>query len=261
MVKRIRIILTALSGCIQFTFSCFQVISLWACSFTYLFDIKTGETPTSVSICFHSHTGGRTDALQLTKIAELISSNKGTDDSWKPFSDKYIVPFIHLENTIPKKTLDKIAFTPWLSIPTSGKGSSTPSLSLFLLNQSLTFWEGLTHPIAHSLPSHLLCVQIPPGVLSDVLAFLLRIANCTSIKSWHWGWAYPPHLIYLSCSWAFTFLFTFQNGTQSPGDQSEKHSARGKIDEEIGGSAPPQVSKSHCKTHRAGNGRKMFPHS
>lgn len=168
MVKRIRIILTALSGCIQFTFSCFQVVSLWAFSFTYLFDTKTGETPSSASICFHSHTGGRSDAFQLTKIAELISSNKGTDDSWKAFLDKYMVPFIHLQNTIPKKTLDKIAFTPWLSTSTSGKGSSIPSSSLFLLKQFLTFWEGLTHPIPHSLPPHLFCLQAPPGVLTDM---------------------------------------------------------------------------------------------
>lgn len=51
----------------------------------------------------------------------------------------------------------------------------------FLLKQSLTFWEGLTHPIPHSLPPHLLCLQAPPGVLTDMLQFLLRIANCTSL--------------------------------------------------------------------------------
>lgn len=98
---------------------------------------------------------------------------------------------------------------------------------LFLLKQSLTSWEGLTHPSRHSLPPHLLCLQVPPachihrappGVLSDMLVFLLRIANCTSLQFWHWGWAHPLHLVNLSHSyWAFTFLFTFPNSTQSPG--------------------------------------------
>lgn len=104
---------------------------------------------------------------------------------------------------------------------------------LFLLKQSLTFWEGLTHPTPHSLPLNLLCLQVlpachiyraSPGVLSDMLVFLLRIANCTSLQSWHWGWAHPLNLVNLSHSyWAFTFLFTFPNSTQSPGAHSQRN--------------------------------------
>lgn len=78
-----------------------------------------------------------------------------------PLQFKYMVPFIHLQNTIPKKTLAKIAFTPWLSMSTSGKGSSTLSLVFsFFIKAILNFLGGITHPIPHSLSPHLLFLQV-----------------------------------------------------------------------------------------------------
>lgn len=269
MVKRIRIILTALSGCIQLTFSCFQVISLWASSFTYLFDIRTGETPSSASICFHLHTRGRTDALQLTKIAELISSNKGTDDSWEPFLDKYMVPFIHLQNTIPKNTLDKIAFTPWLRMSASGKGSSTPSLNfLFLLKQSLTFWERLTQPTARSFPPHLLCYRYLQLVTStgtsrcSIRGVSIAAKDCKlhfpTILTL--GMGPSPPFSQFKPLWAFTF----PNSTQSPGDHSQRNTQlerrlRKKLEVVLHHRCPNHTAKTR-KAHWGGNGRKKFPH-
>lgn len=73
VVKQIRVILLVLSCCIPLMFSCCQVVFsiLRISSSTFLFDIKPWFSQRMLSL-----TGGRTDALQLTKIAEeLISSN------------------------------------------------------------------------------------------------------------------------------------------------------------------------------------------
>lgn len=75
VAKLIRIILLALGCCLPLMFSCCQVVFLvlWVSSSTFLFNIKSW-----LRQCMLSLAGGRTDALQLTKIAEeLISSNAG----------------------------------------------------------------------------------------------------------------------------------------------------------------------------------------
>lgn len=134
-VKLISRIMAALCCCIWFMFSFFQVVfnTLWVSSFTFLFDRKPAENPSSASAFTYTQEAELMPYSWLRLQKNSFHVTHGTDHSWKPFSDKYTVPLILFQNTITKKTFDKIAFTPWLNMSTSGKGSSTSSLALFFI--------------------------------------------------------------------------------------------------------------------------------
>ena len=136
VLKLIRIISVALSHCIQFIFSCFQVVFNISCasSFTFLFDTKKGENPAQPACAFTCTQEAELMPYSWPRLQKnSFQVTQGTDHSWEPFSDRYTVPFIHLQNTITKKTFNKIAFIPWLNTCTSGKGSYTSSLTLFFI--------------------------------------------------------------------------------------------------------------------------------
>lgn len=93
-----------------------------------------------------------------------------------------------------------------------------------------------------------------------MLVLLLRIADCTSLQPWHWGWAHSLHLVNLTHSGLSLSYSPFQNSTQSPGGHSQRNTQlegklRKKLEVVLHHRCPNPTTKTR-KAHWGGNGRK-----
>lgn len=172
-------------------FRLYSILYGYPVSLFYLI-LKQGKTPAQPAYAFACTQEAELmpySWLRLQKNSFQVT--QGTDHSWKHFSDRYMGPFIHLQNTIKRKIFDKIAFILWLNVPASGKGSSTSSLTLHLLRQLLI------RPVSHSLPPHLLCLQVYGLSHPQVTSTRMTVCSKQAWQLFFWGLQIP--LPYNAC--------------------------------------------------------------